>query len=192
MCYPENLSFVVGEWSFMTQVIMSTNLGDITLEIDEQAAPITAANFLNYCKSGFYENTVFHRVIDGFMVQGGGLTVDLTPKPTQEPITNEADNGLKNEIGTVAMARTTDPHSATCQFFINVANNEFLNFRDKTDQGWGYCVFGKVTQGMDIIDKISHVNTVNRGPYQDVPEADIIITKAQVVAPQEVKQATSQ
>lgn len=165
----------------MAAVILTTNLGEIKLEINEQAAPITAANFLAYCNSGFYDNTIFHRVIDGFMIQGGGLTADLIPKTTKTPITNEADNGLKNEIGTIAMARTSDPHSATCQFFINVANNDFLNFRDKSTQGWGYCVFGKVIDGMDVVNKISHVNTINRGPHQDVPEANVIISKAQVV-----------
>ena len=175
----------------MAQVIMSTNLGDITLEINEEAAPITAANFLAYCNEGFYADTLFHRVIDGFMIQGGGLNPDLTPKPTKDSIHNEADNGLKNELGTIAMARTPDPHSATCQFFINVANNEFLNYRDKTDQGWGYCVFGKVVDGMDIVTKISHVNTINRGPHQDVPETNVVITKTVVVTQTTVKETSS-
>lgn len=173
----------------MASVILTTNLGDIKLEVNEEAAPISAANFLAYCKAGFYDNTIFHRVIDGFMIQGGGLTTELSPKPTNAAITNEADNGLKNEIGTVAMARTSDPHSATCQFFINVANNEFLNFRDKSEQGWGYCVFGKVSAGMDVVTKIAHVNTVNRGPYQDVPEVNVIITKAHIVSSEALQEA---
>lgn len=163
----------------MVTVILHTNLGAISLEINEEAAPITAQNFLEYCKSGFYNGTVFHRVIDGFMIQGGGLTPDLTPKATGNQITNEATNNLKNEIGTIAMARTSDPHSATAQFFINIAKNDFLNFRDKSTQGWGYCVFGKVVAGMDVVKKISQVKTGNRAGHQDVPQNDIIIEKVE-------------
>jgi peptidyl-prolyl cis-trans isomerase B (cyclophilin B) len=172
----------------MVIVIMHTNLGAISLEINEEAAPITAKNFLEYCNNGFYNGTIFHRIIDGFMIQGGGLNADLTQKTTNTPITNEANNNLKNEIGTIAMARTTDPHSATAQFFINVAKNDFLNFRDKSTQGWGYCVFGKVTAGMDIVKKISQVKTGNRGGYQDVPQNDIIIENVEVTVAE--KQAT--
>jgi peptidyl-prolyl cis-trans isomerase B (cyclophilin B) len=165
----------------MATVILRTNLGNITLEVDEQAAPKTAQNFLDYCKSGFYTNTVFHRVIDGFMIQGGGMNLDLSSKTTNRPIPNEANTGLKNTIGTVAMARTSDPHSATAQFFINVANNDFLNFKSETPQGWGYCAFAKVTDGMDTVTKISHVNTVNRGAHQDVPEVNVVIESVEIV-----------
>lgn len=172
----------------MAIVIMHTNLGAISLEINEEAAPITAKNFLEYCNNGFYNGTIFHRVIDGFMIQGGGLNADLTQKTTNTPITNEANNNLKNEIGTIAMARTSDPHSATAQFFINVAKNDFLNFRDKSTQGWGYCVFGKVIAGMDIVKKISQVKTGNRGGHQDVPQNDIIIENVEVTVAE--KQAT--
>ncbi len=165
----------------MPSVILETNLGAITLEINDQIAPKTAQNFLDYCKAGFYNNTVFHRVISGFMIQGGGMNPDLTPKATNRPIPNEANTGLKNELGTIAMARTSDPHSATAQFFINVANNDFLNFKSETPQGWGYCAFGKVIAGLDVVQKISHVNTVNRGMHQDVPEVNVVITNVQIV-----------
>ncbi len=165
----------------MATVILTTNLGQITIEVDEKSTPITAQNFLAYCKAGFYTNTLFHRVIPGFMIQGGGLNPDLSPKVTNRPIQNEAKLGGKNEIGTLAMARTSDPHSATSQFFINIANNDFLDFRNETPQGWGYCVLGKVISGMDIVNKIMHVNTVNRGHHQDVPEVDVIIESAEVV-----------
>lgn len=164
-----------------TQVIMTTNLGSITIELNEDAAPNTTKNFLEYCNAGFYNGTIFHRVIDGFMIQGGGMNKDMSPKATNRPIPNEANNGLKNELGSIAMARTSDPHSATAQFFINVKNNDFLNFREATPQGWGYCVFAKVTAGMDIVMKISHVNTVNYGGHQDVPEDAIVIEKIEVV-----------
>ena len=164
----------------MATVILRTNLGNITIEVDEQAAPQTAKNFLDYCRAGFYNNTIFHRVIDGFMIQGGGLNPDMSPKATNRPIENEANKGLKNEIGTVAMARTSDPHSATAQFFINVAKNDFLNFKSETPQGWGYCAFAKVTDGMDVVTKISHVNTVNRGSHQDVPEVNVVIEAAEI------------
>jgi peptidyl-prolyl cis-trans isomerase B (cyclophilin B) len=175
----------------MTSVILQTNLGQITIEVDEQNTPQTAKNFLDYCKSGFYNNTIFHRVIDGFMIQGGGLNPDMSPKTTTRPIQNEANKGLKNVIGSVAMARTSDPHSATAQFFINVANNDFLNFKSETPQGWGYCVFGKVTDGMDVVTKISHVNTVNRGSHQDVPEMEVMIQKAEIVTSPATQEATT-
>lgn len=165
----------------MATVILTTNLGQITIEVDEQATPITAKNFLEYCQAGYYNNTIFHRIISGFMVQGGGLNADMSAKATNRPIQNEANAGLKNLVGTLAMARTSDPHSATSQFFINVANNDFLNFKSETPQGWGYCVFGKVTAGMDIVTKISHVNTVNRAGHQDVPETNVVIEKAEIV-----------
>jgi len=157
----------------MATVRLNTTLGAITLELDQEKAPITVENFLKYMKSGFYTGTIFHRVINGFMIQGGGLTVDMTDKPTEATIKNEADNGLKNKRGTVAMARTSDPHSASSQFFINVNDNDFLNFTAQTPQGWGYCVFGEVTEGLDIIDKMKTVPTTNRGGHQDVP-VDII------------------
>lgn len=175
----------------MTSVILQTNLGSITIEVDEKSAPQTAQNFLDYCKAGFYDNTIFHRVISGFMIQGGGFTPDMSPKTTNRPIQNEASNGLKNTLGTVAMARTSDPHSATAQFFINVANNDFLNFKSETPQGWGYCVFAKVTAGMDVITKISHVNTVNRGSHQDVPEVDVVIQKAEIVSSAVAQETTT-
>jgi len=157
----------------MATVRLNTTMGAITLELDEAKAPITVKNFLDYVNSDFYAGTIFHRVINGFMIQGGGLTADMTDKPTNAPIKNEADNGLKNKRGSVAMARTPDPHSASSQFFINVNDNDFLDFKAQTPQGWGYCVFGEVTEGMDVIDKIKGVATTNRGGHQDVP-ADVI------------------
>lgn len=161
-------------------VILQTSMGNITLELDREHAPVTTDNFIAYAKNGFYEGTLFHRVIDGFMIQGGGITEDMHQKSTNEPIKNEANNGLKNNVGTIAMARTNDPHSASSQFFINVADNDFLNFRSESPQGWGYCVFGKVTDGMDVVKKISHVNTVNRSGHQDVPEREIFIEKVEI------------
>lgn len=155
--------------------------GVITLELDEAKAPKSVANFLNYVKSGHYDNTVFHRVIPGFMVQGGGFKPGMDQKPTQAPITNEADNGLKNDNYTVAMARTSDPHSASAQFFINVANNDFLNFKAPTAQGWGYAVFGKVVKGQDVVDAIKAVPTGRKGFHDDVPKEDVVIEKAVVV-----------
>lgn len=140
-------------------ITLKTNLGDIVIELDYDKAPVTAKNFEEYVKSGFYKGTIFHRVIKGFMIQGGGLTADMDNKPTNAPIKNEADNGLKNDRGTIAMARTQDPHSATAQFFINTVDNSFLNFRSKDLNGWGYCVFGKVVQGMDVVDKIEKSKT---------------------------------
>ncbi|MDY0073153.1 MAG: peptidylprolyl isomerase [Thauera sp.] len=162
-------------------VTLHTNHGPITIELDAEKAPQTVANFLAYVEAGHYNNTVFHRVINGFMIQGGGFEPGMKQKDTQAPITNEADNGLKNEIGTIAMARTQDPHSATAQFFINVADNDFLNFRSKDIQGWGYCVFGKVSAGMEVVDAIRQVKTGSSGFHQDVPKEDVIIERAEVV-----------
>ncbi len=161
-------------------VKMETNKGVIMLELDGDKAPATVANFLKYVKEGFYDGTIFHRVISNFMIQGGGFTDDMVQKTTHPPIQNEADNGLSNDIGTIAMARTNDPHSATSQFFINVKDNHFLNFRSQSPQGWGYAVFGKVTQGMDVVNAIKDVATTTKGPYQDVPEKTVTITKVVV------------
>jgi peptidyl-prolyl cis-trans isomerase B (cyclophilin B) len=163
-------------------VKLHTSLGTITLELDAAKAPLTVANFLQYVKEGHYDNTVFHRVIDGFMVQGGGFEPGMKQKPTRETIKNEADNGLKNAAYTVAMARTPDPHSASSQFFINVANNDFLDFRAATPQEYGYCVFGKVVEGQDVVDRIRKVTTGNRGFHRDVPVEDVVIKSAEVVA----------
>ena len=160
---------------------LTTNHGVITLELDSEKAPKSAANFLAYVESGHYDGTIFHRVINGFMIQGGGMSVGMKEKDTLEPVENEAANGLKNERGTVAMARTNDPHSATAQFFINVADNDFLNHRAPSGQGWGYCVFGKVVEGMDVVDKIKNVKTGNKGFHQDVPVEDVVIEKAEVI-----------
>jgi peptidyl-prolyl cis-trans isomerase B (cyclophilin B) len=159
---------------------LHTNLGAITLELFEDKAPVTVKNFIGYVESGFYDNTVFHRVIDGFMVQGGGFEPGMKQKATKETIKNEADNGLANEAYTVAMARTPDPHSASAQFFINVVNNSFLNFKAPTPQGFGYCVFGKVVEGKDIVDKIKKVPTSDKGMHQNVPVDDVVIEKAEV------------
>lgn len=162
-------------------VKLHTNFGTITLELDAEKAPITTANFLEYVESGFYANTVFHRVIDGFMIQGGGFEPGMRQKPTNPTIKNEADNGLKNNIYTIAMARTPSPDSASSQFFINVNDNDFLNFTSPTSQGWGYCVFGKVVEGTDVIDKIGKVKTGSKSGHQDVPVEDVIIERAEVV-----------
>lgn len=159
----------------MQTVILNTNFGPITVELDNEHAPVSAANFLSYAKDGTYNNTIFHRVINGFMIQGGGFEPGMKQKPTKAPIKNEANNGLKNTTGTLAMARTSDPHSATDQFFINVADNDFLNFKSETPQGWGYAVFGKVTDGMDVVNKIKAVKTGTSGFHQDVPKEDVII-----------------
>ncbi|MBE6380280.1 MAG: hypothetical protein E7047_05065 [Lentisphaerae bacterium] len=161
-----------------TMVTLKTNYGDIKLELFDDAAPKTVANFLEYVKSGFYNGTLFHRVIDGFMIQGGGFDLKFKQKATREPIENEADNRLSNEIGTIAMARTMDPHSATCQFFINVNNNDFLDFRSPSPQFYGYCVFGKVVEGMDVVNRIKEVKTTSRGGHQDVPVEDVVIQEA--------------
>lgn len=163
-------------------VILHTNFGPITIELDAEKAPKTVANFLEYAKSGHYDGTVFHRVIDGFMIQGGGFAAGMQQKPTRAPVENEANNGLKNDKYTVAMARTNDPHSASAQFFINVSNNDFLNFKSPTPQGWGYCVFGKVSAGTEVVDKIKGVKTGTRGFHQDVPAEDVIIERAEVTA----------
>lgn len=154
---------------------ISTTFGDMTLELDAEKAPKTVANFLEYVREGFYDGTIFHRVIDNFMVQGGGFDTNMQQKATKAPVENEADNGLKNEFGTIAMARTMDPHSATAQFFINVSNNEFLNHSGKNMQGWGYAVFGKVTEGSEVLDKIRAVATTSRNGHQDVPVDAVII-----------------
>ncbi|KVQ48143.1 cyclophilin [Burkholderia territorii] len=162
-------------------VELHTNHGVIKLELDAAKAPKTVENFLNYVKKGHYDGTVFHRVINGFMIQGGGFEPGLKQKPTDAPIDNEANNGLKNDTYTVAMARTNDPHSATAQFFINVNDNDFLNHSSPTPQGWGYAVFGKVVEGQDVVDKIKGVKTGNAGFHQDVPTDDVVIEKAVVV-----------
>jgi len=160
---------------------LQTNFGVITLELDSEKAPETVQNFLNYVTSGFYDNTLFHRVIDDFMIQGGGFEPGMKQKQTQAPIQNEAANGLKNDAYTIAMARTADVHSATAQFFINVASNGFLNYKSPSSQGYGYCVFGKVVEGQDVIDKIKKVKTSDRSGHQNVPLEDVIIQKAEVV-----------
>lgn len=163
------------------RVKLTTNQGDIVIEVDLQKAPKTAENFLTYVRDGFYDNTIFHRVIDGFMIQGGGFEPGMKQKPTRDPVDNEASNGLKNDKYTLAMARTNDPHSATAQFFINVANNDFLNFTAPTPQGWGYAVFGRVVEGTETVDKIRGVKTGNKGFHQNVPAQDVVIEKAVIV-----------
>ncbi len=155
---------------------MTTNYGTISIEVDHDNAPVTAANFEQYVKDGFYDGTIFHRVIDGFMIQGGGMTPGMVEKQGRDPIKNEADNGLKNERGSLAMARTMDPHSASSQFFINVKDNGFLDYPGQ--DGWGYCVFGRVVEGMDVVDKIKGVQTGNSGFHQDVPVEDVVIESA--------------
>jgi peptidyl-prolyl cis-trans isomerase B (cyclophilin B) len=159
---------------------LTTNFGAITIELDAEKAPNSAANFLAYVEAGHYDSTIFHRVIDGFMIQGGGFTADMDQKPVKAPIENEAKNGLRNERYTVAMARTSDPHSATAQFFINVGDNDFLD-NGKCQDGWGYCVFGRVTEGQDVVDKIKAVKTANKGFHQNVPKEDVVIERAEVV-----------
>lgn len=160
-------------------VVLHTNHGRITLELDAARAPRTVANFLDYVRAGHFNNTLFHRVIDGFMIQGGGFTPDFRQKPTRSPIENEARNGLKNERYSVAMARTGEPHSATAQFFINVADNDFLNHRSPDASGWGYCVFGRIAAGADVVDAIRAVATGDRGAHQNVPKQDVIIERAE-------------
>lgn len=157
-------------------IILHTNFGDIKIQLNEEKAPETSANFLQYCRDGFYDNTLFHRVIDGFMIQGGGMTSGLKEKTTRATIKNEANNGLSNKIGTLAMARTMDPHSASSQFFINVNNNTFLDFRSESRDGWGYCVFAEVIEGMDIVNKIKAVSTGSMGMHQDVPLEEVFIS----------------
>lgn len=160
-------------------VLLTTNFGDIKIELDAEKAPKTVENFLSYVRSGHYDGTIFHRVIDGFMIQGGGFEPGMAQKPTNEPIENEAKNGLKNAPYTIAMARTSAPHSATAQFFINVGNNSFLDYPGQ--DGWGYCVFGKVTEGTDVVDRIKSVKTTRAGMHADVPAEDVLIIKAQEV-----------
>jgi peptidyl-prolyl cis-trans isomerase B (cyclophilin B) len=164
-----------------TQVELHTSHGLIRIELDEEKAPISSANFLAYVKSGHYDGTVFHRVIKRFMLQGGGFEVGMKQKPTLDEITNEADNGLKNDHYTLAMARTSDPHSATAQFFINTTDNDFLNFKSKSGSGWGYAVFGKVVAGTEVVDAIEQVKTGRKGFHDDVPLEDVVITKAVIV-----------
>jgi peptidyl-prolyl cis-trans isomerase B (cyclophilin B) len=165
-----------------TMVIIRTTFGPITLQLDAEKAPKSVANFLEYANEGYYDGTIFHRVIDNFMIQGGGFDTDMQQKPTKDPVENEADNGLKNDFGTVAMARTMDPHSATAQFFLNVKDNDFLNHSGKNMQGWGYTVFGKVTEGSEVLDKIRAVATGSTGGHQDVPTEPVIIESVEVVA----------
>jgi len=160
------------------QVLLETSAGDITLELDQEKAPITVENFLQYVEEGFYDGTVFHRVIDNFMLQGGGMTADLQQKKTKGQIQNEADNGLKNVVGSIAMARTSDVHSATAQFFININNNDFLDHQDKSARGYGYAVFGQVVEGTDVVEKIRKVKTGAKGMHQDVPVEPVTITRA--------------
>lgn len=161
-------------------ITLHTNYGDIELELDYEKAPKTAENFRQYAEDGFFNGTIFHRVISNFMIQGGGFDENMEQKETRAAIENEADNGLSNNVGTVAMARTMDPHSATAQFFINVKDNDFLNFKSKDSQGWGYCVFGKVTGGMDVVEKIKNVKTGSQGMHQDVPVDSVIIERVTV------------
>ncbi|MEJ2045294.1 MAG: peptidylprolyl isomerase [Reinekea sp.] len=162
-------------------ILITTNMGDITIKLDFDKAPVTAENFKQYVEEGFYNGLIFHRVINGFMIQGGGFEPGMVQKDTRAPIKNEANNGLKNEKYTLAMARTMDPHSATAQFFINVADNSFLDFRSETADGWGYAVFGEVVEGTDVVERIKAVPTTFRGGHQDVPTDDVIIEKAVIV-----------
>ncbi|WP_395344207.1 peptidylprolyl isomerase [Ningiella sp. W23] len=162
-------------------VVLETNFGDITLKVRPDKAPKTVANFKKYVEDGFYDNTIFHRVISNFMIQGGGFEPGMQQKSVRDPIENEADNGLSNALGTVAMARTNDPHSATAQFFINVKDNDFLDFSAPNPQGFGYCVFAEVTDGMDVVEKIKGVDTGNSGFHQDVPLEDVVIKSARIV-----------
>lgn len=163
------------------KVKLQTNLGAITIQLDAEKAPASTENFLSYVKEGFYNGTIFHRVIPNFMAQGGGFTKDFQQKATHAPIKNEADNGLKNKRGSIAMARTNDPNSATAQFFINYKDNSFLDYSSPTVNGWGYAVFGEVTSGMDVVDAMAQVKTGNRGMHQDVPQQDIVIESAEVI-----------
>jgi peptidyl-prolyl cis-trans isomerase B (cyclophilin B) len=163
------------------KIVLNTTLGAVELELNEEKAPLTVKNFANYVKSGHYDGTIFHRVINNFMIQGGGFDEKMQQKPTQDEIKNEANNGLKNEKYTIAMARTMAPHSASSQFFINVKNNEFLDFRSEDSHGWGYAVFGKVTSGMDIVDKICLVKTGNKKGHDDVPNENIVINTVTIV-----------
>lgn len=164
-----------------SKVKLTTSLGDVVIQLEDEKAPVSAANFLAYVKQGFYSGTIFHRVIPGFMAQGGGFDSAFKQKETNAPIKNEADNGLKNKRGTLAMARTNDPHSATAQFFINYKDNSFLDHTSPSPSGWGYAVFGEVVEGMDVVDAMAKQATGNRGPHQDVPKTDIVIDKAEVI-----------
>jgi peptidyl-prolyl cis-trans isomerase B (cyclophilin B) len=164
---------------------METSKGTVTIELNSEKAPVTTANFIEYVESGFYDNTIFHRVIRDFMIQGGGLTIDMQKKSNRPPIKNEADNGLKNNTGTIAMARTGEPHSATSQFFINVKDNTFLNHRSKTGRGWGYCVFGRVIKGMDVVQTIENVPTGSKAGRRDVPKEPVVIQRMTMVKPVE-------
>jgi peptidyl-prolyl cis-trans isomerase B (cyclophilin B) len=166
----------------MRKVRLDTSHGAIVLELDDENAPATVANFLQYAQDGHYDDTIFHRVIDGFMIQGGGFAPGMKQKPTRAPVANEAGNGLKNRKYTVAMARTNDPHSATAQFFVNVADNDFLDYKGPSPQGWGYCVFGKVVEGTDVVDRIKGVPTGRSGFHENVPSDDVVIRKAEVLA----------
>ncbi len=163
-------------------VTLKTNFGDITLELFEDKAPKTVANFISYVEDGFFDNTIFHRVINNFMIQGGGMDENFKEKATRDAIENEADNGLTNDLGTIAMARTQAPHSASAQFFINVGNNSFLNHSGKNAQGWGYAVFGKVTEGLDVVNEIKGVRTGNRGYHADVPLENVVIESAKIIS----------
>ena len=163
------------------QVRLQTTYGDITLELDAEKAPNTVENFVTYVRDGHYDGTIFHRVIDGFMIQGGGFEPGMSQRPTRDPVENEANNGLRNETGTIAMARTSDPHSASAQFFINANDNDFLDFKAPTRDGWGYCVFGRVVEGQDVVTKIEETATATRGMHQNVPVEDIVIQSAAVV-----------
>jgi len=165
-------------------ILLQTNFGDIKLELDYEKAPETSKNFEQYVRDGFYDGLIFHRVIDCFMIQGGGFEPGMIPKETREPIKNEADNGLSNQTGTIAMARTMDPHSASAQFFINVADNTFLDHTAKTTEGWGYAVFGKVVEGMEVVKKIKAVSTTLRAGHQDVPVEDVVIESVTIEQPQ--------
>ena len=179
------LSFSTGKTmsTAPTKVKLTTTLGEFTIQLNSEKAPVSSENFLTYVKQGFYDGTIFHRVIPGFMAQGGGFDAKFNQKQTLAPIKNEADNGLVNARGTVAMARTNDPNSATAQFFVNYKDNSFLNHTGKNASGWGYAVFAEVVDGMDVVDAMAKQATGSRGPYQDVPKVDIVITKAEVVAP---------
>ena len=175
------ISFFLSLSSFAaTTVILETNYGPIEVELNEEKAPVTSKNFLSYVKKGFYDGTIFHRVIDGFMIQGGGMTPEMKEKKTEAPIKNEAQNGLKNDKGPIAMARTSDPHSASSQFFINVNDNDFLNHTAPTSSGWGYAVFGKVVKGMDVVNKIKTVKTTTKSGHSNVPVEPVIIKTAKV------------
>ncbi|OBU14984.1 cyclophilin [Photobacterium aquimaris] len=164
----------------MTTITLITNVGNIEISLNKQKAPVTVRNFIQYCRDGFYNDTIFHRVINGFMIQGGGHNEDLVEKPARDPIVNEANRGLKNTIGTIAMARTDAPHSATAQFFINLADNDFLNYTATTNNGWGYAVFGNVVAGMDVVNHIANVETTTSQGYEDVPCCPIIIQQVMI------------